>query len=58
MAKPIFFALGNPKTNFVFTPNLIFHIFSDFLPSKLSLSTLISQICAVLLSHCFDQIYA
>ena len=28
-SKPTSFVLGSPKTNFVFPPNSIFHIFSD-----------------------------
>ena len=29
-SKPTCLALGSPKINFLFTPNLVFHIFSDF----------------------------
>ena len=28
-SQPTCLVLGRPKTNFVFTPNSIFHIFSD-----------------------------
>ena len=38
--KPTWLALGSPKTNFVFTPKSIFHIFSDLIDRQNRLSHL------------------